>query len=482
MNRIAIEVAIVCLLVARNCLAGEIQTFACQEPFGLDHKNEILEFDLARNVDLGAVRLLDADGVEVPFQITRRGKKLLLRTDLAANERRNWKLVDGKPTRVRPAAATPATKQSKPGMTDGKPPVNSSRGVEVVKNNRKGWYEITNGLTGVRVPLANQFVNELAGLSEQEVVNAEKQENGAEELKAAHRIFRSNPAPVQGIQLRNGNWTATGPNWLQAKGLCTGAKVELVEEGPFEVVVKLSYLFKAKPAIPKSNVHPEWNPGYPGGDGHYTCTITVQAGEPSILFDEDSDVITSWRLNVFPEMNPDSARHPGLIEDGRIMEIDFSIPYDADYHTSYETRGKGITHLYPCVHVDTVATSESYWLLFNSVGGVQSPVMGVFSDKSARSENADASGPGLVCSDNWMGSGGKGSGFNVQIGRATPDARSFPFVRLRWGLFVGTKGTGLASLGKKQPILEQMNRHGGTVARLRDTASKLPQPPRLDSE
>ena len=60
------------------------QTFTYHEPFGLSHRNEILEFDLQQPMEAGACRLLDDKGREVPCQIARNGKKLLLRTNLAA--------------------------------------------------------------------------------------------------------------------------------------------------------------------------------------------------------------------------------------------------------------------------------------------------------------------------------------------------------------------------------------------------------------
>ncbi|HZK83003.1 MAG TPA: glycosyl hydrolase family 28-related protein, partial [Humisphaera sp.] len=283
---------------------------------------------------------------------------------------------------------------------------------------------------------------------------------------------------VQGVRLRDGTWTANGPNVLHANALCSGMNVEFLERGPIETVVRVSYQFKGKPQILRNKQYPITSPGYPGGDGHYFCTIKILADQPSILFDEDSDVVTSWRMNLLPELNFDTARHPERQKDGHVKEVDFAVPYDADYGTSYLTQQKSIIHLMPWGWYG----GEYYWTLFNSTGDAQSPVVGVFADKSGNSLYPDASGPGMVSSDNWMGSGHKGGGFNVQIARGTPDARTFPFVRLRWGLYVGIKGEALPPLGKPQPIIHQMDMLGGLVLELRNVTAKIPKLPRLNWE
>ena len=64
------------------CGSVQGQTFTYREPFGVAHRNEVLEFDLAQPVDAGDCRLLDDKEREVPCQIARNGKKLLLRTNL----------------------------------------------------------------------------------------------------------------------------------------------------------------------------------------------------------------------------------------------------------------------------------------------------------------------------------------------------------------------------------------------------------------
>ena len=436
------------------CADTQIQTLTYREPFGLSHRNEILEFDLQQQVDAGSCRLLDDKGSEVPCQIARGGKKLLLRTDLAAHASPTWRLVAGKPRGPDQALVT------------------------IIEDAAKGWYEISNGLTGVRIPTGQGCVDETAGLTADEIASAEQSAWQMEQVKQRHGIRAADPAPVQGVRLRDGRWTANGPNVLHAKALCRGMKVEFLERGPFETVVRVSYPFKAKPPIPRNKQYPDRSPGYPGGNGHYTCTIKVLADQPSILFEEDADVETSWRMNLLPELRLDTARHPQRQPNGRVQDVDWAVPFDADYTTSYLTQGKSIIHLMPWGWYG----GEYYWTLFNSQGDDASPVVAVFADKSGETAYADASGPGMVSSDNWLGSGHKGAGFNVQIGRGTPDARTFPFVRLRWGLLIGVKGSDMAPLGTSQPIVRQMDLHGGLVPQLRNVTAEIPKLPQLNWE
>lgn len=436
------------------CVAAPPLTFTYHEPFGIAHQHEILSFTLAQPIDATTNRLLDGKGQEVPYQLAGKGKSLLVRADLAANETATWKLVTGKPRAF------------------------GGNLVTVTDDAGKGWFEIHNGLTGIRVPNGITFTDETVGLTPEEITAASTHEYNLSDVKKKHNLTPTNLAPVQGLQLRDGRWTANGSNLIYAKGLFSAMSVEFLERGPFETVIRVSYQFKAKTAIPPNKSYLDRNPGYPGGDGHYSCTITILADQPSMLFDEDSDVETSWRMNLLPEMQFDTARHPERQKNGQMQVVDWTVPFDADYYTSYQTQGRGIVHLMPWGNY----LGESYWMLFNAQGDANSPVIGIFADKAERTAYADASGPGMVCSNNWAGSGQKGAGLNVQITRGTPDARAFPNVKVRWGLYVGANGTGLAPLDKPQPVMQQIEYHADMVAKLRNVTADIPKLPRLNWE
>ncbi len=277
---------IAALFLGKVVSAAEVQSFSYQEPFGLAHGKELLEFNLNKPVNAAQCRLLDAAGKEVAYQISGDGKKLLLRTELAANATLHWRLVDGKPGDAGKAA------------------------VKVSEDAAKGWYEISNGLTGVRVPTGKVFTDETAGLDAAALASAASSDWGLSQVKQQHKLVPVNLAPVQGVQLHDGRWTAQGPNLLNVDALCCGMKVEFLQRGPLETVVRIGYQFKGKPAIARMQQYPERCPGYPGGDGHYLCTIKLAADQPTIQFEEDADVVLHWQLNLWPEFNFDTVRHP----------------------------------------------------------------------------------------------------------------------------------------------------------------------------
>lgn len=109
-----------------------IETSELREQFGVSPPVQIVEFDLHRRVDPAPCFLLDADGREVAFHVLG-GKRLAVATDLPAGSLRVMR--------------------------------------------RGACHEITNGVIGVRVPIAPAQPNRLA-------------------------------APVQGVLLRDGTWTA----------------------------------------------------------------------------------------------------------------------------------------------------------------------------------------------------------------------------------------------------------------------------------
>ncbi|MCY2996266.1 MAG: glycosyl hydrolase family 28-related protein [Planctomycetota bacterium] len=423
--------------------ANEPPTLTYTEPFGLAHKKEVLEFRLSKPVEAAKSRLLDAQDEDVPFQVSGDGKRLFLRTDLAAREKAIWRLVEGK---------APAADRSL---------------VAVTEDEAHGWYEITNGLTGVRIPNGKTFTDEWALLDDKDKEQAAK--NGWElgQVKKNRGITSSNLAPVQGLRLRDGGWTAHGPNLLTAEPFCSGMKVAILERGPLETAVRVHYDFKAKAAVAPYAQDPSRNPGYPGGDGHYTCIIRVAADQPTIEFEEDSDrVPVSWTLNIRPEVKFDTARHPA----GRPNVIK---PVDTtDFTPQPPWTETAFGRLWPA---GEHPFSNYYYLLFDSKGDESGPVVGVFVDKSGNAVNSLASGAEAFLSET-------AGGFHKAMGFSWPDARVWPLVHQKWGLFVGVKGKDAPPLDKPQPILRQMDRLAGLVPSLRAVTASIPELPRLDWE
>jgi hypothetical protein len=226
-----------------------IQTFSLKEAFGVSHPNQIIDFP--QNVSLKSAYMLGPDGAEVPYQVLH-GGKIAIQTDLPANVERTWKLYAGKP----PAPVKGGVKVTASGM----------------------YYEITNGLTGVRIPLPMEHL-------------------------------RYTPAPIQGIRLRDGQWTATGPNYLSPHAKTMA--IRFLENGPLKVIVEVSYSYDRPEYVHQGRDAPAEGIRYPAGERYYKSIIEVQAGQPSLLIEEETDMDVSYSLDVYGGLHPNQARYRG---------------------------------------------------------------------------------------------------------------------------------------------------------------------------
>ncbi len=332
-----------------------IQTFSIKESFGVTHPRQIIDFDCTNQVDWPNAYMLGPGGSEVPYQVLRTGN-LAVEADLPAGATNTWSLMCG-----HPPAATNA------GMTVGECDT---------------WYEIANGPTGIRI------------------------------AKAAADL-RHPPAPVQGVLCRDGTWTARGTNELTFPvfpGLvlptrATNMAVRFVERGPLKVVVEVSYGL--------------WRDAYvsieekaPAGPGFYRCTIEVQAGQPSILFEEETDTEVAWTLDLHEGLQPthgryrghhSSSREYGYEADGRqyrnsherppmdaFVDFSYAHPVTLDYVASPTTRP-------PLAVWDIwIANSGWYWQLFNTNAPADANIIGIFAGPPARAWGAANSGVGIV--------------------------------------------------------------------------------------
>jgi hypothetical protein len=117
-------IAVLSLMASGGGAQTLIQTFTLKEQFGVNHPRQVVEMDFGQTIDPSQSFMLGPDGQEVPFQVLSTGQ-IAFETYLGANTERSFKLYSGRP----PATFTDTVK-----LTTG-----------------NGYYEITNGLTGVRV-------------------------------------------------------------------------------------------------------------------------------------------------------------------------------------------------------------------------------------------------------------------------------------------------------------------------------------------
>ncbi|MHB9024906.1 MAG: hypothetical protein ACYC7E_12145 [Armatimonadota bacterium] len=276
------------------------------------------------------------------------------------------------------------------------------------------------------------------------------------------------PAPVQGVRLADGRWTGAGITPItftpgtQVKKLTT----TLVENGPLKVVAELVYeLDRAQYNYGSTVV-------CPAGPGKYTCRIEVQAGQPSVLFEEDTECTFSYNIDLkgltlnqarYRGHSVRDAKH-GYRPDGKAVtsqstDAFFDLPFDKNYASGYVTAlGSGLIR-WMNPWDPWMFDSGSYWMLYDQDGGDASPLIGFYDGRASRLRRAGAVGVGVYTKA--PASGGPSAGITVQAWQRGPDARIHPDPRWQWRLFVGRKGPDMRDWREIQPINLQMNLHSG---------------------
>jgi hypothetical protein len=368
-----------------------VEVFSIHEVFGVAHPTQIIDFDCSKRIDAGRSFMIGLGGTEVPFQVLHDGK-IAVEAELPPFGEATWKLYTGRA------------------------PQQFSHGVRI--NETPAYYEITNGITGVRI------------------------------ARAGHPGL----APIQGILYRDGTWTATGPNSLESDAKPAGMTVRFIERGPLRVVVEVSYRFDRPDLLYGNKLL------IPAGAGFYRSTIEIQAGQPSILIEDDTDTDLRYSLDVYRGLQPDQARYRGHHStsaengreaDGRQYRLWHERPaMDAFRDLQYRSPVANIPRM--AVWDPWVSDSGWYWMLYNSKASSDANLLGIFAGRTSEAIGAPNSGAGI-----------SSAGIEFETHRRSPDARVFPRVRIAWAIFIGTKGADLGDPYQVQNIARQMNLHGG---------------------
>jgi len=379
--------------------------FSLTECFGVSHPEQIVLFDYTGKADPRALALRDAAGISVPFQVLRDGR-LAVRADLPAGSARSWTLDAG----------TPAPAQG---------------GVTV--REAAQYYEITNELIGIRVP------------------------------KASADPART-PAPIQGLRYRDGGWTATGPNWMSrpAKAM----QVDVLENGPLIARVRVSYRYDTGPL--RSSVHHEL-PVIPAGEGDYSTTIEVQAGQPAIRFEEECETDVFYRVDISNGLDPDHAQYrghhatsveDGMEPDGKVYLYGNNTRHDAlvllNYSSKERDRWSPTTTTYPLLsHWNPWAVNTGfYWQLYHAAPGGSDNLFGIFAGPASRLINPGLSG---VSFDTRLVEGKPIASLQVRFQRMMPTQYYSTHMRFDWGIFLGKQSVDLHPPMEVQGINRQMN-------------------------
>jgi hypothetical protein len=346
------------------------QTFAVKERFGVAHPDQLLTF--AGALDPATQRLLK-DGVEVPFQVA--GGSTIVRAagGIAANTTHTWEVVDG----ARSAA-------SQVGVTDG----------------GDHWL-VNNGLVAFKTP---------------KTIAVGAPVNLDPKSPSDHRVGGSLPlilGPLQGVRHRDGTWTGIGPNYLyNAKTYradwsqgdinfpATSATVTVLENGPLRARIKVSYQTLS------------WNQrkalgGLSTAQGYYHCTLTLDAGQQTIMVDEDYDTRPKWQIDMNVGVSANRARYrghgatsvaKGHNADSSMYEPTAFTGVDCDGEINigeptYPTDGAGRT-LFPKLWIWFTWEQDAgyYWHAYNSAGAANSNIWGIFQGPATRVKDGHSLG------------------------------------------------------------------------------------------
>ncbi|MFN7918907.1 MAG: hypothetical protein U0Q16_02350 [Bryobacteraceae bacterium] len=384
----------------------------------MSHPSQLIELPGPVTVD-GPSIMVDSALQEVPYQMMSSGQAAVL-SNLPANGEKTFRLVRGRT------------------------PKDYANGVVVT--DKTGYYEISNGLTGVRIAKPDRDPK---------------------------------LAPIQGIRLRDGRWAATGPNYLYPSGAdlsrlkpleALSASTRFLERGPLVVTIEVAYKYRRPDLVYGSKLL------IPGGDGFYRSVLTVQAGQPSVAILDDTDMDLQYRLDIYAALPANQARYRGhlasRVEFGRysdgtlyqgnerdaIRELQFAQPAYSSYTTGAFSGYQTIRHVGAW---DPWARDTGwYWMLYDRNAPASSPLLGIFAGKASQALGAHFTGPGLYTLPPANGQPAQ-CGIEFQTNRRGPDNTLLPRARMHWGLFAGTKGSDLGNPDQVTNILRQMNLHGG---------------------
>ena len=227
-------------IAVAGCAAEQkpLQEFRIQDHFGVSHPIQIIDFDLTPDAQAAL-----AGGKAGSFALTSpEGIEV------------PYQIIDGA-RKLALRTGLPAGEILSWRLLPGRPAAPVAEPVVVTEDARAGIIEIANGLTGVRVPV-----------------------RGA--------VEGAMPPPVLALRMRSGAWLpADHFQSLRIKSMGT----KLLERGPLLTRVAVSYRFE-----PAEGGDPEAAPG----ELYYTCTIQLEAGQPAVVFEEESNTDVSYEIKL----------------------------------------------------------------------------------------------------------------------------------------------------------------------------------------
>jgi hypothetical protein len=418
-----------------------VDAFMAEELFGVAHPDQLLSFPGTLNP---ATQKLMKGGSEVSYQVD--GSNIIVRAigGIAAGSTHIWT--------IKPGARSVSSQVS---VTDG-----------------GTYYQIENTLIAVRapksipVPIAATWTTQGQGI-----------------------IFPPSQvlAPIQGIRHRDGTWTGLGPNYLYFSSTiayssmgpphnmvrdkmnfpCTqDGTVEILENGPLRAKIRMTYWGLRGSLGDISGGQPPLYAGLPSSDrSFFICTITVEAGQPVIMIEQDTDNFPAWNINMNTGVSADRARLDGFgcnsgddpilghnydgslyrgsngpsSKDGEFYLSETGTRNGYDYAGFFNTDWDGVWYPRLDPWFSWMPYQGWYFHAYNSAGGSNSNVWGIFQGPASTYLNGGEARIGMY--------GKPVTGTPTEHGFYSFFCiNAYPYIDYvhrmgRFGIFLGTKGT-----------------------------------------
>ena len=170
--------------------------------------------------------------------------------------------------------------------------------------------------------------------------------------------------------------------------------------------------------------------------GFYRSTIEIQAGQPSILIEDDTDTDLRYTLDIYRGLEPDQARYRGhhstSIENGRepdgrqyrqwherpAMDAVRDLQYRTPAPSGYNSDPPNIRRM--AVWDPWVYDSGWYWQFYNTKAAPHANLLGIFAGPASHAIGAAHNGAGIFTAP------GPVAGIAFEAHRRSPDARVYP--------------------------------------------------------
>jgi hypothetical protein len=502
-----------------------IQSFTLTEHFGVSHPDQIVEFTVTVPVNPNNCFMLGPNGQEVPYQLLSSGN-IAVRTDLPANATRTWQLMSGRAPQPIPNAVSLATGPAYYEIANGITGVRLWRPEGQTRTVPLQRLTVSNGLALVTCSVDHELETAvsnnpdfatarlqvtLSGLTTyssqngrsfpiEEPLNTSRPDprvlklsgfTGANGMDSSGTltVADTRSAPIQSVLLRDGRWAGAADR-LRAVNASTFLNNRVInanrvtssvlENGPLKISIRLFYEYDRPVLTDNTSGHTVL---VSAGTGSYSCTVTLLAGQPSILIDDETDIDLHSLLNVYEVVRPDQGRYrghhstaiaSGYEADGRqYRPPDQRTPMDAFRDFTYSS---ALT--FPIASWDPwIYDSGWYWMVYNKAATATAPVLGAYCIRAGDWQGGDEAFVAVYQSPD-DGSGHRSLGFSVTAQRGIYASSVDPRCRLLWAIFVGTKGSDLGDPSAYQNIARQMNLHGAMdLSRLNAYVLTFTDPP-----